>query len=163
MTATQHLLTSQALGELAGLEQNPYRWCAAMAQVRVALGDLDGALDLLDQAERLYNASFSPNVRPLAARKARIWVIQGRLDEAMGWAREQGLSAEDELNYLHEFDAITLARILIARYQIDRADRSIDEANGTFGASAESRGRRRETWKHDRNPGIAGDRLSRAR
>ncbi len=58
-TATQHLLTSQALGELAGLQQNPYRWCAAMARIREAQGDLDGALDLLDQAERLYDANFS--------------------------------------------------------------------------------------------------------
>ncbi len=33
-TATQHLLTSQALGEHAGLPQNPYRWCAAMARIR---------------------------------------------------------------------------------------------------------------------------------
>src|SRR4030042_3079011 len=62
-TATQHLLTSQALGALAGLQQNPYRWCAAMARIREAQGDLDGALDLLDQAERLYGGGFSPNVR----------------------------------------------------------------------------------------------------
>ena len=65
-TAHQHLLTSQALGELAGLPQNPYRWCAAMARIREAQGDLDGALDLLDQAERLYDGHFSPNVRPIA-------------------------------------------------------------------------------------------------
>ena len=37
-TATQHLLTSQALGELAGLPQNPYRWRAAMARIREAQG-----------------------------------------------------------------------------------------------------------------------------
>jgi len=123
-TATQHLLTSQALGELAGLQQNPYRWCAAMARIREAQGDLDGALDLLDQAERLYDASFSPNVRPIAARKARVWVVQGRLGEALGWAREQGLTVENELSYLHEFDHITLARVLLARYQSDRADGS---------------------------------------
>ncbi len=96
-TATQHLLTSQALGELAGLPQNPYRWCAAMARIREAQGDLDGALDLLDQAERLYVANFSPNVRPIATRKTRVWVAQGRLDEALGWARAQGLSVENEL------------------------------------------------------------------
>ena len=59
-TATQHLLTSQALGELAGLPQNPYRWCAAMARIREAQGDLDGALDLLDQAERLYDGKLFP-------------------------------------------------------------------------------------------------------
>ncbi len=124
-TATQHLLTSQSLGELAGLPQNPYRWCASMACIRKAQGDLDGALDLLDQAERLYDANFSPNVRPIAARKARVWVVQGRLDEALGWAREQGLSAENELSYLHEFEAITLARVLLACHQNGRSDGSI--------------------------------------
>ena len=129
-TATQHLLTSQALGELAGLPQNPYRWCAAMARIREAQGDLDGALDLLDQAERLYDGNFSPNVRPVATRKTRVWVAQGRLGEALGWAREQGLSVENELSYLREFDHITLARVLLARYQSDRADGSIPEVVG---------------------------------
>jgi LuxR family maltose regulon positive regulatory protein len=127
-TAMQHLLTSQALGELAGLQQNPYRWCAAMARIRQAQGDLDEALDLLEQAERLYDANFSPNVRPIATRRVRVWVAQGRLGEALGWAREQGLSVENELSYLHEFDHITLARVLLARYQRDRADRSILQA-----------------------------------
>jgi LuxR family maltose regulon positive regulatory protein len=127
-TATQHLLTSQALGELAGLPQNPYRWCAAMARIREAQGDLDEALDLLDQAERLYNGSFSPNVRPISARKIRVWLAQGRLGEALGWAHEQGLSVENEFSYLREFDHITLARVLLALYQSDRADRYIQEA-----------------------------------
>ncbi len=129
-TATQHLLTSQALGVLAGLQQNPYRWCAAMARIREAQGDLDGTLDLLDQAERLYDANFSPNVRPIATRKTRVWVAQGRLGEALGWAREQGLSVENELSYLHEFDHITLARVLLARYLSDQADGSISEVMG---------------------------------
>ena len=96
-TATQHLLTSQALGKLAGLQQNPYRWCAAMARIREAQGDMDGALDLLDQAEHLYDGNLSPNVRPIAARKTRLWVAQGRLGEALGWAHDQGLSVENEL------------------------------------------------------------------
>jgi LuxR family maltose regulon positive regulatory protein len=129
-TATQNLLTSQALSELAGLPQNLYRWCAAMARIRETQGDLDGALDLLEQAERLYNANFSPNVRPIATRKVRVWVAQGRLGEALGWAREQGLSVENELSYLHEFDHITLARMLLACFQSDRTDRSIQEAMG---------------------------------
>jgi LuxR family maltose regulon positive regulatory protein len=129
-TATQCLLTSQALGELAGLPQNPYRWCAAMARIREAQGDLDGALDLLDQAERLYDGAFSPNVRPVATRKIRVWVAQGRLGEALGWAREQELSVENELSYLHEFDHITLARVLLASYQSDRDHGSISGVVG---------------------------------
>ena len=128
--ATQCLLTSQSLGDLAGLPQNPYRWRAAMARIREAQGDLDGALDLLDQAERLYEANFSPNVRPIATRKVRLWVAQGRLNEALGWTREQGLSVENELNYLHEFDHITLARVLLARHLSDHSDGSISEVMG---------------------------------
>ena len=128
--ATQHLLTSQALGELAGLPQNPYRWCAAMARIRESQGDLGGALDLLDQAERLYVANFSPNVRPIAARKARVWVSQGNLDKALGWARAQGLSVENELSYLREFDHMTLARVLLACYQSDHEDHFLLEAMG---------------------------------
>jgi len=129
-TATQHLLTSQTLGELAGMPQNPYRWCAAMARIREAQRDLDGALDLLDQAERLYDGNFSPNVRPIATRKVRVWVAQGRLGEALGWAREQGLSVENELSYLREFDHITLARVLLACYQRNHADGSISGVMG---------------------------------
>jgi LuxR family maltose regulon positive regulatory protein len=129
-TATQHLLTSQALGELAGLSPNPYRWCAAMARIRQAQGDLDEALDLLDQAERLYDGAFAPNVRPVATRKTRVWVVQGRLGEALGWAREQGLTVENDLSYLREFDHITLARLLLARYKSDLADGSISGVVG---------------------------------
>jgi LuxR family maltose regulon positive regulatory protein len=101
-----------------------------MARIREAQGDLDGALDLLDQAERLYDGAFAPNVRPVTTRKTRVWVAQGRLGEALGWAREQGLSAENELNYLHEFDHITLARVLLACYLSDRADGSISGVMG---------------------------------
>ena len=42
--------------------------------------------------------------------------------------REQGLSADDDLSYLREFEHITLARILIAQYQNDRMDGSIQAA-----------------------------------
>ena len=128
--ATQHLLRSKELGEHTGFPQNRYRWRVAMARIREAQGDLDGALDLLDEAERLYVSDFSPNVRPVAALKTRVWVAQGRLGEALDWAREQGLSAEDDLSYLREFEHITLARVLLAQYKSDRADRSILEAMG---------------------------------
>jgi LuxR family maltose regulon positive regulatory protein len=125
--ATQHLLRSKELGEHAGFPQNRYRWHVAMARIREAQGDLDGALDLLDEAERLYMSDFSPNVRPIAALKTRVWVAQGRLGEALDWAREQGLSAHDDLSYLREFEHITLARVLLARYKNEPAERSLLE------------------------------------
>ena len=50
-----------------------------MARVRQAEGDLGGALDLLDEAERLYVGDFFPNVRPVPAMRAR---VLGRAGEA---------------------------------------------------------------------------------
>ncbi|HEU5013040.1 MAG TPA: AAA family ATPase, partial [Roseiflexaceae bacterium] len=85
-TATQHLLRSKELGEHAGFPQNRYRWRVAMARIREAQGDLDGALALLDEADQLYMSDFSPNVRPIAALKTRVWLAQGRLGEALDWA-----------------------------------------------------------------------------
>ena len=58
--AIEHLQASRELGEHAGLPQNAYRWRVAMARVREAEGDLVGAVELLDEAERLYVGDFFP-------------------------------------------------------------------------------------------------------
>ena len=126
--ARQHLLTSRDLGEAAGGRQYPYRWRVAMARIREAEGERDAALQLLDEAEHRYFGDFYPDVRPIAALRARVWIAQGRLDEALGWARERALSAEDDLTYLREFEHATLARLLLAQGRRDRADHLIDEA-----------------------------------
>jgi LuxR family maltose regulon positive regulatory protein len=126
--ARQHLLSSQELGALGGLPQNRYRWRVAMAGILVAEGDPDGALDLLDEAERRYVSDFFPNVRPVAAIRTSVWLAQGRWEEALGWAREQGLSVDDDLSYPREFEHITLARVLVARYRAERDEASIDQA-----------------------------------
>ena len=122
--STQHLLRSQELGEHIGLPQNPYRWRVAMARIREAEGDLGGALDLLNEAEHLYVSDYFPNVRPVPALRARVLVAQGALGEALGWAREQGLSVDDDLSYPREFDHVTLARVLLAQAAEDHADRA---------------------------------------
>ena len=128
--AMKNLLASKELGEHMGMPQNRYRWRVAMARLREAQGDLDGALDLFHQADRLYVGDFFPFVRPIAASQARVWIAQGRLGEAFDWARKQGLSVEDDLSYLREFEHMTLARALLARYQSDRADGAMLEALG---------------------------------
>ena len=119
--ASQLLLRSQALGEHLGMPQNPHRSRVAMARVRWAEGDLDGAVRLLDDAERVYAGDFSPEVRPIPAVRARVWVAQGRFDDVLGWARDRRLSAEDDLSYLREFEHVTLARLLLAQYRTGRA------------------------------------------
>src|SRR5918994_274558 len=142
--AKQHLLRSKELGEHFGLPETRYRWYVAMARIKEAQGDLDAALDLLDEAERQYVESPDPDVRPVAALKTRVWVAQGRLTEALGWTRERGLPADDDLSYLREFEHITLARVLLARYKSDREERYIHKAMGLLECllqAAEERGR----------------------
>ena len=128
--AEQHLLKSKELGELNGLPKNPYRWRVAMAQVRQTQGYLEGALNLLDEAEILYMSDFSPNVRPISALKARIWIKQGELEKALGWMHERKLSIEETPSYLREFEQITLVRILLSQYQSDHSISSLHDVMG---------------------------------
>jgi LuxR family maltose regulon positive regulatory protein len=126
--ATAHLLRTVELGEQAGLPQNPYRRRVAMALVRRAQGDLAGALDLLDEAERMYVSDFFPQVRPIPAVRVRVWLAQGVVGAALNWVREQGLSVDDDLSYLREFEHITFARVLMAGHPDPAAD-SLDQAH----------------------------------
>ena len=71
----------------------------AQARLLAAQGDLSGALDLLEEAERQYVRNPLPD-QPIAAIKARLWVRQDQLGAAGAWAREQNLSPDDDLDYL---------------------------------------------------------------
>jgi LuxR family maltose regulon positive regulatory protein len=126
--ASEHLRRSEEQGEHAGLPQYRYRWRVAMARIKEAQGDLEGALALLHEAERRYVGDFFPEVRPVAALKARVWLRQGSVGDALAWARERGLSAEDDPSYLREFEHLTLARVLLARHAHDRDDRAMPQA-----------------------------------
>lgn len=128
--ATRSLLRSKEQGEHTGFPSYRYRWRVAMARIREAEGDLNDAFDLLCEAESLYANDFFLDVRPAAALKARLRAKQGRLGEALDWAREQGLSAMDDLCYPREFEHIVLARVILAQYKSDRAERTILEAIG---------------------------------
>jgi LuxR family maltose regulon positive regulatory protein len=128
-TAAQHLVRSKELGEHLGLRQNPYRWAVAMARVRAAEGDPDGALELLDEAERVYISDFYPRVRPIPALRARIWIDQGRLAEARDWARTEGLTADAEMGYVRAFEQRTLVRLLLAESRADRGGPALATAS----------------------------------
>ncbi len=70
---------------------------------------------MLREAERVYTGDYSPEVRPVAALRARVHLAQGKIGDALAWAHDRHLSATDTLSYLHEFEHITLARILLAQ------------------------------------------------
>jgi LuxR family maltose regulon positive regulatory protein len=114
-TAAQDLAKCRELGEKIELPDWQYRYCLAQARLNESLGDLDDALRLLDEAERVFVRTPLPIVRPITAMKARVWIKQGELSKAAVWARQQNLSVNDDLSYLCEFEHITLAKLLIAQ------------------------------------------------
>ena len=126
--ARESMAASTELGEQAGLPQHPYRWRVAMARIRRTEGDAAAALDLLEQAERVYNTDLSPPVRPVAAVRAQAQLAVGDTASARRWASERGLAAGDDLGYVREYEHITLARILVATTTGGRDDRSVVDA-----------------------------------
>ena len=88
--AAEQLAVCERLGEYNGLPQNPYRSRVVAARLRQAEGDLDAALELLDEADRVYNGDYSPNVQPVPAMRARLRIRRGELRRREEWAREPG-------------------------------------------------------------------------
>ncbi len=128
-SAAEHLLQSKDLGgEAGGLAQNPYRWHVAMAWLREAEGDAESALGLLREAQRLYVSEYFPAIRPIHALVARAYAAQGRLGDASGWVREHGVSVEDNLSYVREYEHITLARVLLAQARQNHDERPMRDA-----------------------------------
>jgi len=123
--ASDRLRRSMQLGEENGLPRHPYRWRVAVARIRNAEGDLDGALELLADAEQVYFSDFAPSVQPIPALVARMCIAAGKLSEAWDWARAQDVSAAEELSYAREFEHATLARLLLAQGARDRAHSQI--------------------------------------
>jgi LuxR family maltose regulon positive regulatory protein len=117
--AAEHLAQSRQFGDRGELPVWRYRWHVARARLASAEGDPGRALGLLDEAERLFIRTPMPDLWPIGALRARIWVGQGRLGDARAWARERRLSVDDDLDYLHEFEHVTLAKVLLAGHDRD--------------------------------------------
>jgi LuxR family maltose regulon positive regulatory protein len=130
--AAEHLEVARELGDRASLLENRHRWYTATAALLQARGDLDGAIAMLDQAEPLFLPGYFPDVRPIASTRARVRILQGRLDDARAWARERGVAPTDPPSYQAEYDQLTHARLLVAesdaREALGLVDRVLDDA-----------------------------------
>lgn len=116
-SAEAHLAQAHDLGERPSITENRHRRFVVLAKVRAAVGDLDAAVDLLDQAEALYRHGFYPDIRPIPAMRARLSIARGDLADAEAWAQEQGVTTNDAATYLREYDHLTLVRLLLARHR----------------------------------------------
>ncbi len=137
--AARHLAVAKELGETASLPENRYRWFVTMARLMVAGGDLTGALEMLDQAEARYLPGFFPEVQPIAASRARIWISLGDLASTRTWAAEHRRADADGDSYLDQYNALTEVRLLLAEHRAVGVDGEFaDQAMGLIGRVLES-------------------------
>ena len=133
----QSLETAADLGQRTTLVDWSHRWNLAQARLKESGGEWDAALDLLDEAGRVYVKNPIPILQPVEAHKARIYLKQGRPDKAASWARERGLSITDEANYPGEYEYLTLARLRLGEEDFT----GVDELLERLLASAETQKR----------------------
>ena len=133
--ARDRLDDARRLGEELGLPQYPYRTRATAAMLAAADGDLTTALALVAEAQQVYLGDFSPDVTPLHAVAARLHVRRDDHDAAARWVRDHDVTSTQELSYLHEFEHVTLAEVLLMRHRrgdgrgtdaLDEADRLLE-------------------------------------
>jgi LuxR family maltose regulon positive regulatory protein len=139
--AATALAESLRLGDDLGFPRHAYLVRLLQARVRQADGDIDGAVLAFDEAEPRYVADFSPNVRPIPAQRAAIQIAHGRLADARRWASTAGVSFDEPVSYIREYELLTYVRLVAAearaggdQQQLMQAlallDRLLDAARG---------------------------------
>ncbi len=128
--ARRHLSAADHLVGRAASTESHFRYFVATAQLCATESDLEGAVVHLDRAEQLYRPGFFPDVRPIPAIRARVWIRQGRLTAAFDWARERGVTATSPAEYLREFEHLTLVRLLLAAHRAHPGDGTARQASG---------------------------------
>lgn len=116
-SAEQYLILAERLDQRIALPNWQCRLKVSQALIKESQGEFEAALDLLDEAELLYIRIPLPEIRPINALKARLQIKTGQLIEASAWVHSTGLSVEDDLSYVREFEHITFVRVLIAQYR----------------------------------------------
>jgi len=124
--ATKHLNISKKLFER--FSYSKFRLHVVQARMEMIKGNPIKALTLLEEAEQQYIMGPLPDLRPIAAMRARCWLRMNRLDDAINWIEEANISTEDDLSFLHEYEHITLTRILLTQYTLEKQGPIIEKA-----------------------------------
>jgi LuxR family maltose regulon positive regulatory protein len=114
VATAQHIQTAADLGQRTTLVDWHHRWNLAQARLKESAGEWDAALELLNEARRVYVKNPVPILQSVEAHKARVYLKQGRLDKAQAWVWERSISTEDEVRYLDEYGHLTLVRVRLA-------------------------------------------------
>lgn len=132
--------TKLLTGAVAIAPKGESRWSVSLlttlARVEQAKNDTEGAQASMQRAQQLSSKFDRVNVNYLitASHRARLDLLQGKIDNAMFWARERRLDKDvhsivwgKERNnsvmpyYLHELEILAMARIYLAQNRAEEA------------------------------------------
>jgi LuxR family maltose regulon positive regulatory protein len=98
-----------------------------LARIRQARGDKVGALEAIEEAERVgLSQEVTDLFNPVPVQKARLLLLRGEVVEAAHWSAERALSADQKVSYLREPEHLILARVLLAQGKPDPALRLLE-------------------------------------
>lgn len=118
--AAQHLIEGFRLNRQLG-EIGAFDAYLIQASLKQAQGDAAGALEAIEQAGQIIQKFSRWAHRNLAAHRARLWLRQANGAAAARWATDTPnlfAGSQDNLGdtyIFHEFEQLTLARVLIAQ------------------------------------------------
>jgi LuxR family maltose regulon positive regulatory protein len=127
--ANQHLQTGLKLGEVEQGSASQIDGYLALARLRQAQGDPDGALEAVRRAAHLVQRYGNPYywANEVAAYQAQLWLAQGNLRSVEHWARQRGLwppHLPEAIPFLREGEYLILARLLLAQSSSHQSEQS---------------------------------------
>ena len=140
--AVHHLTQGIDLGNRSGSFDILFPGRAALALVRQAMGDTQGALEVIQEGERAVRTINLPPymLDQQAAFGARVRLAQGAVATAARLLEERAIGADDAVNIQNELEHLVLARVLLARDEVHAALdllerlRSAAETTGRMGS-----------------------------
>jgi LuxR family maltose regulon positive regulatory protein len=114
--ALRHVTESIELGRQVVWFFEPGRRLVMLAWIHQAKGDEEAALEAMNEACRLHQTpEVNSRWNPAPCERARLLLVQGRVEQAARWIEERGLTDRDAVSYPREPDHLVLARVLLAR------------------------------------------------
>ncbi len=113
-------------GKKAGIKDILLRGYLAMARVRQAQGDFEGALDALENAELAARQIGTAEIKDwINALRAQVWLAHGETEAALAWAS----SYKDEIqDGIYPSIAIALAKVRLVQERPDEALKLLEHA-----------------------------------
>jgi LuxR family maltose regulon positive regulatory protein len=118
----EKLIESSAMWGVADALASGYLFLAAVLQAQGDTFGANQALAEMSQVMRRHPLELR-SMPLLGATRARLWLAQGKLDDARRWAETRGLSPEGKFDVSNEIEYLSLVRILLAEGRVDEAMR----------------------------------------